>query len=204
MKSDDGNCPGLNTEKEVTAELSKLRETNQTLEEQVDWMQWQVDHACWIGGFHVEDNKIEQEFITLMERITTWSRSADFTSKDGISIQLQFPQHDYQRQLLCQISPWCDSEDGFEKTINLNPRYKRYLLRGLVARVLCDKVFPPSGEDYWLDKETRSQLKSIEEKVGPRGLFTLLEQPKHRQDMHNATLTLLVLIYIQTPILIPF
>lgn len=155
----------------VAAELSKLRETNQTLEDHVDWMQWQVDHAHWIGGFHIEDTKIEQEFITLMERITTWSRNADFTAKDGIALQLQFPKDDDQRHLLCQVSPWCSSQDEFEKNINKNPRQQRYLLRGLVARVLCDKVFPPNGEDCWLDKETRSQLKGLERKVSPKGQF---------------------------------
>lgn len=152
-------------------ELLKLQNRNRTLEDHVDWMQSQIDHSHWIQKFFVEDIKIEQDFDLLMEKIRAWSTHSDFKADTGEGRKLQFPTNRNQRHLLCQVSPWCETKDRFETNVGEDPRHRAFLLRGLVARVLCDRVFAPRGEDYWLDKESRSQLHGIEQKVKPTGQF---------------------------------
>lgn len=173
--------PPANTEiDQLKEKIRKLEEDLRQAHEEIDKLTRLADeklknpqNRVFLLGQQASDKEIIGQFESLLCRIRTWSTK--FTKDAELTYDLSAEMYEDCRQ----VSYSCREREGLVKILS-NAKERRVFARGLAARIIGNTVFrthqtkthdSSTGQDYWLNDQTRRAYQLIEDKLYSIGLF---------------------------------
>ena len=168
---DDNTGDGTTTMNDTT-ESAPVTETKKELEQQrLRWekvahaLQEHIESGNLLSDLPLQvlDSEISRQFDQLfVERIPYWATKLAMQKKcDDLETWKKGLESD--RPLYVLITSWAENPQCLEESLDIKDR-RLFFARGLVARVLCDHVFTPTGVTWWLNKDTARLFSDLQSK----------------------------------------